>query len=319
VGPRGRHALRPGVERQPHGARGDRVRAPERRDPPADRRPAQPRRRARKDRGTGQERLRRRPSRHRDRRCRRAAGCAGPAAPARLRRRLSAAPPVVDRRHDLGLLLRSRTPVVAIETRDELRLLALLRDIGRARPPAEQVPLFRWSVTDGLQRLDVDLPPQPHAAAPAEVLKHVRAITRPGIYVLLDFHPYLDDPVNVRLMKDICLRFADVPRHLVLVSHRIDIPPELRPYAARFEMALPSDAERAAIVKRVAAEWAAANRGSPVRADDKAHDLLIRNLAGLSDADTERLARGAIFDDGAITRSDLPGVMQAKYELLNTG
>lgn len=226
---------------------------------------------------------------------------------------------MVDRRHDLGLLLRSRTPVVAIETRDELRLLALLRDIGRARPPAEQVPLFRWSVTDGLQRLDVDLPPQPHAAAPAEVLKHVRAITRPGIYVLLDFHPYLDDPVNVRLMKDICLRFADVPRHLVLVSHRIDIPPELRPYAARFEMALPSDAERAAIVKRVAAEWAAANRGSPVRADDKAHDLLIRNLAGLSDADTERLARGAIFDDGAITRSDLPGVMQAKYELLNTG
>src|SRR5690606_32560044 len=254
-----------------------------------------------------------------DRRCRRAAGCAGPAAPARLRRRLSAAPPVVDRRHDLGLLLRSRAAVVAIETRDELRLLALLRDIGRARPPAEQVPLFRWSVTDGLQRLDVDLPPQPHAAAPAEVLKHVRAITRPGIYVLLDFHPYPDDPVNVRLMKDICLRFADVPRPPVLVTHRLDIPPELRPYAARFEMALPSDAERAAIVKRVAAEWAAANRGSPVRADDKAHDLLIRNLAGLSDADTERLARGAIFDDGAITRSDLPGVMQAKYELLNTG
>jgi len=47
--------------------------------------------------------------------------------------------------------------------------------------------------------------------------------------------------------------------------------------------------------------------------------LLISNLAGLTYADTERLARNAIQVDGAITRSDLPGVMQAKYELLNNG
>ncbi len=36
-------------------------------------------------------------------------------------------------------------------------------------------------------------------------------------------------------------------------------------------------------------------------------------------ADTERLARNAIYQDGAITHSDLPDVMQAKYELLNRG
>jgi SpoVK/Ycf46/Vps4 family AAA+-type ATPase len=47
--------------------------------------------------------------------------------------------------------------------------------------------------------------------------------------------------------------------------------------------------------------------------------MLVRNLAGLTYADTERLARNAIQVDGAITRSDLPGVMQAKYELLNQG
>src|SRR5690606_12078231 len=52
--------------------------------------------------------------------------------------------------------------------------------------------------------------------------------------------------------------------------------------------------------------------------DPKAYRLLVRNLAGLTDADTERLARNAIYSDGAITRSDLPVVMQAKYELLNS-
>ena len=54
-----------------------------------------------------------------------------------------------------------------------------------------------------------------------------------------------------------------------------------------------------------------------MQADPRAYKLLIDNLAGLTSADTERLARNAIFHDGAITKSDLPGVMQAKYELLN--
>jgi SpoVK/Ycf46/Vps4 family AAA+-type ATPase len=56
-----------------------------------------------------------------------------------------------------------------------------------------------------------------------------------------------------------------------------------------------------------------------VRTDRKSLVLLVENLAGLSTGDTERLARKAIFDDGALLPSDLPGVMQAKYDLLNRG
>ena len=84
-------------------------------------------------------------------------------------------------------------------------------------------------------------------------------------------------------------------------------------------MALPSADERARIIKQAASEYTKDNPGSRVQVDAKAHDLLIKNLAGLTWADTERLARNAIYVDGAITRSDLPGVMQAKYELLNRG
>ena len=225
----------------------------------------------------------------------------------------------MDRQHDLELILRSRTPIVAIETRDESRLLELLKSITIARASEGYLPLFRWTVTDGLQRLDISLEPQLHNSEPEEVLRHIRAVTKPGIYVLLDFHPYLEDPVNVRLLKDICIRFSEVTRHLILVSHRISLPVELESFSARFDMALPTDKEREEIIKRVAAEWALENPGSQVQADPKAYRLLIQNLSGLTDADTEKLARNAIFFDGAISKSDLPGVMQAKYELLNSG
>ena len=225
----------------------------------------------------------------------------------------------MDRQHDLELILRSRTPIVVIETRDESRLLELLKTISIARASDDYLPLFRWTVTDGLQRLDISLEPQLHNAEPGEVLKHIRAVTKPGIYVLLDFHPYLEDPVNVRLLKDICIRFSDISRYLILVSHSVSLPVELESFGARFELALPTDQEREEIIKRVAAEWTLEHPGSQVKADPKAYQLLIQNLSGLTDADTEKLARNAIFLDGAISKSDLPDVMHAKYDLLNRG
>ncbi len=225
----------------------------------------------------------------------------------------------MNRQHDLELILRSRTPIVVIETRDESRMLALLTSITIARAKDCYVPLFRWTVTDGLQRLDISLEPQLHNSDPGEVLRHIRAVKKPGIYVLLDFHPYLEDPVIVRLLKDICIRFNEVRRHLILVSHSVSLPVELESFIARFDMALPTDKEREEIVKQVAAEWALENPGSQVQVDPIAYRLLIQNLAGLTDTDTKKLARNAIFFDGAITKSDLPGVMQAKYELLNRG
>ncbi len=198
-------------------------------------------------------------------------------------------------------------------------MLELLQSITISRASQSYTPLFRWTITDGLQRIDISLEPQAINAQPTDVLKHIRAVSKPGIYVLLDFHPFLDDPVHVRLLKDICIRSAEINRQIVLISHTVKIPQELESFCARFDMALPSESDRATIVKQAANEYAKDNPGARVKVDPKAHELFLQNLAGLTWADTERLARNAIYQDGAITHSDLPDVMQAKYELLNRG
>lgn len=223
----------------------------------------------------------------------------------------------MNERHDLKLLLESGPPVIVVETTDEPRVLESLNDI--AASARDQRPLFRWSITDGLQRLDVALAPQRHNAAPTDVLRHIRAVGTPAIYALLDFHPFLTDPVNVRLVKDIAL---DAPRSraaLLFVSHAVDIPPELQSFAARFSLRLPDAAERRVIIDRVVAEYRRHHPRNPIKVDAQALELLIRNLSGLSYSDTERLARNAVFHDGAITHDDLQDVMAAKYRLLNDG
>ena len=225
--------------------------------------------------------------------------------------------PLVDaagQRRDLAALLRSRTPLVVIETRDEDRARDALLELARTQTPP--LPVFEWAVTEGLRRADIDLGgAQRFQRGPEGVLQFI-SDGLAGLYVLLDFHPYLAEPVVVRLLKDICQ--GDVARTVVLISHEIEVPAELEHLVARLTMAFPTREERRAIVDDVAREWAATT-GRLVRADEASVALLVENLAGLSVGDTRRLARAAVHDDGAITRSDVPAVMRAKYELLSHG
>ena len=236
--------------------------------------------------------------------------------------------------NDLEALLRSRVPLIVIESRDETQALNALRRActgagpGLSKPtaplppavslPHGGMPLFKWSVTDGLKRLDVEVgPPNRSLAEPVDILKHLRATTLAGVYVLLDFHPYLSEPTNVRFLKDIAQDYEHCPRTVVLISYESQIPPELEPFTARFTLALPDRDERRRMVEDVAREWSRANPRLGLKIDARALELLVENLGGLSATDTQRLARKAIFEHGALAVSDLADVMRAKYEILN--
>jgi SpoVK/Ycf46/Vps4 family AAA+-type ATPase len=235
--------------------------------------------------------------------------------------------------NDLEVLLRSRVPIIVVDSRDESQVLkglaractlraapAVARAPGAAPALASHggLPLFQWTVTDGLRRLDLEVgPPLRTLAEPLEILKHIRATTLAGAYALLDFHPYLHDPTIVRLLKDIAQDYERCARTVVLISYASEIPHELEHLSARVTLALPDRDERRALVEEVARQWMRANPRQAVKVDPHALELLVENMSGLSAADTQRLARKAIFDHGAIEASDVPMVMRAKYEMLN--
>jgi len=223
----------------------------------------------------------------------------------------------MNNRRDLELILTSATPIVVIETTDEERFLELLVELTVQSPANAYRPLLRWSITDGLQRLDLDLESQQQAAEPSDVLRQIRSADSPCIYALLDFHPFLTDPVNVRLLKDIAIGASRTGVCVLLISHDIELPPEVKTFTAQFEMKLPGPEQRKAAVQDLIHEYSEQHPQRQVEVDPKALELLVRNLAGLTLADTQRLARNAIHQDGAISTNDIPGVMEAKYELLN--
>ena len=214
--------------------------------------------------------------------------------------------------HDLDAIIRSRTPLIAVETNEEPQIVSLVRQIGAKR----QARVLRWTVTEGLQAFDPTDQPQQSVFKSLELLSYMKSAARDTLFVLLDFHPYLTDAVHVRHLKDFALTY---PRHYstaVLVGCTLQVPEELRPFTGCFRLPLPTLDELRRIVFDAAADWGAQHGRQDVQTTNKALELLVRNLGGLTTTDARRLALKAIDDDGAITESHMPEVMRAKYELL---
>jgi len=216
---------------------------------------------------------------------------------------------------DLKLLVESSIPLIAIETHEEKRATELLCNV--TKPLNKWV--FSWSITQGLKRIDLTsaLEPLPNTDSPESVLKHISISEKPAVFLLYDFHPWLDDdPQIIRKLREIALGYHKYGHTIILISHSLELPAELKPITANFEMHLPSKEQLENLIREEANTWSRNNNGEKVRTDRKTLDLLISNLRGLTFFDARNLIKNVICDDGAITESEIPEVNQAKFKLL---
>lgn len=217
--------------------------------------------------------------------------------------------------HDLSLLLDSKVPIIVIESFEEPRVLEMLTGLAVTRT----LPMFTWSITEGLNMLGFGAAPEPVDQPDAtHVLEAIKKADQPGLYVLCDFHPFLrDEPVNVRLLREIAMHHNRMGHTVVLLSHAIDLPNEIKRYSARFELSMPSEEELMHLVREEASNWSKSRGGKPVRSASDTFQKLVQNLKGLSFQDARQLVRGAIFDDGVIDESDIPALNKAKFALMD--
>src|SRR3970282_1952543 len=215
---------------------------------------------------------------------------------------------------DLVALIRANTPLVVIETRDEARVVELFR---QAMMQAWRT-LYRWSITEGLRRLDLDREDAPEFDADASTtLRAIRDADQRGIYLLFDLHPYLGYAGTQRQLRELIQRRDCQPHVLVLVGHKVELPPELDSLAVRYTPRLPDANGRLRIVREEAQSYARENGGRRVEVDGEAVQQIVRNLRGLDPIDVRRIARQLIHRDGALGHDDLPQLAKLKFELLN--
>jgi hypothetical protein len=215
---------------------------------------------------------------------------------------------------DLATLIRAGSPLITIESGEETRVLDTFRHVvGEVWRP-----LYRWSITDGLVRLDVDEDASQQIAPDAsQTLLAIKQHTQRGIYLLLDFHPYLRYAMTLRLLREIVARQGSEAHTLVLIAPKVELVPEVAGDAVTFSMALPDEQAIGKLVRDEAFIYSRENGGKRVTIDGAALKAIVRNLLGLSLPDARRVARQLIHRDGAISPDDLPELAKLKFELLN--
>ena len=214
----------------------------------------------------------------------------------------------------LAAMIRAGAPLIVIETHDEPQVMNLFQELRRQLSR----PLFQWTAAQGLKWVERDQPLAGEFKEPESALKHIQGRRDRGIFLLLDFHPFLRDPVNVRQLRELSRPDDGVhARTVVLVSPELKLPRELDAVARRFVLRPPDRSTLTAMVRAEAQRWGNHSAGASASVCEQALERLVLNLDGMSMKDARRLARNAICDDGVLDESDIKEVMQAKFELLN--
>jgi hypothetical protein len=105
--------------------------------------------------------------------------------------------------HELKTLVRSMHPVVLLESGEEERL----DDLMRALAAELRLPLFTWTVTKGLQRVDGS--GTIHGTADARILlRHLATLTVQAVFHLKDLPAHLGTPEAARAFREAAHAFT---------------------------------------------------------------------------------------------------------------
>lgn len=158
----------------------------------------------------------------------------------------------MNEQRDLELILNSHFPIITIETHEEPRAIDLLNKVVAVNGKT----FYTWTATTGLiagnfstagnafsiegltLKEHEDSREEP-TKEPAKMLATIQSEMQNAVIVLIDFHPYLEDHVTVRNLKEIAHNQENNHNTLVLLSHAIEVPDELKKLSASFELSMP--------------------------------------------------------------------------------
>src|SRR5713101_6006222 len=235
----------------------------------------------------------------------------------------------------LKILLNSSTPIVVMETVEEMRAVRLVR----VACSSLNLATFEWSIASGLVRCGSDvgeLVPQPshlspgatgydshdpgaqalyNSKEPVQALSNLEAMSLEAAFVLKDFHRHMDDPVVIRRLRDVGQKFSSNRRTVIITAPSITIPPELGSLVEFLELPLPDKQRLRQIIDEMSVR-VGKTRTLKRTLDPAGLDAMANNLRGLTEEEAERAASQAIVTRYGLTPETVTDVLEAKKELL---
>jgi len=236
----------------------------------------------------------------------------------------------------LKILIDSSTPIVVMETVEEVRAVRM----ARAACSTLNLAVFEWTIASGLarsssgsleSRLELPIPGGYHAGTvddiaesakalydsrePAKMLANLEGITIEAAFILKDLHRHMDDSVVVRRLRDVGQKFATNRRTIILTAPKISIPPELASLVEFLELPIPDRQRLRQIIDEVLVRVSKTHTLQR-RLDPGGLDNIAENLRGLTEEEAERAISQALVSRYALCPEIVSDVLDAKKALL---
>lgn len=205
---------------------------------------------------------------------------------------------------ELGLLIRARYPIIYIATAEEERAEANIAVCATAQGNRA---LYTWDFVDGYQGNLNDAGFGKRNPLQALELVEKLPATAPAIFVLRDFHRFLDDVAISRQLRNLARRLKAQPKTLVILSAQLTIPDELSETVTVLEFTLP---DASAIRQEVRQLLGSTGTDLPTAMLEE----VVRTCQGLSLERIRRVLARAIAAHGAFDPNDLDLILDEKRQ-----
>jgi hypothetical protein len=215
--------------------------------------------------------------------------------------------------HELKTLIASLHPVVTIDSSEEERIEGLLRALAAEL----RVPLFTWTITRGLQRVDGH--GMIHGTSnPLILLRHLGTLTVEGIFHLKDLQAHLTDPATIRAFKEAAHSFSRNRSIIILSGDGAPLPGDLARLAVPLRVPLPGHGELKQLLHRVLHSLKTKHQFE-VTLGTEGLEQVVQALSGLTLNQARQAIAWAVLSDGKLTPEDVPALVKRKGEAIQDG
>jgi ATP-dependent 26S proteasome regulatory subunit len=208
---------------------------------------------------------------------------------------------------EFELLLRARHALIYVPTREEERVEAA---IARSAQQQGDRGVYIWDFVEGYQG-------NPNDSGfgkrnPLQALEFVEKIPAsvPTIFVLRDFHRFLEDVAVSRKLRNLARLLKSQPKTIVIISPQLTVPDDLGEVMTVLEFPLPGIVEIKGELERLIA----GTGQTPL--EPRVLDEWVRSCQGLSMERIRRVLAKAIATHGALQADDVELILEEKRQTI---
>jgi SpoVK/Ycf46/Vps4 family AAA+-type ATPase len=207
-----------------------------------------------------------------------------------------------------------------VRSAEEGRVADLLRNAGRQLRASKPLPVWTWSLTEGLSSderreqtggHDLGNAAEARAQDPREVLDFIATHSDPAIFHLKDFHEPMRDSAGVRRrLRDLYQICLDRQKFIVITSPLRVIPEEIERSLAVIDLLPPDLTELVEFLRSEADQITA--RGPQADTSEEVLYQLARTLQGLTLDEARHAVRRALLAGRSLGIESAPALLEEK-------